>query len=67
MVLKNKRKQLGYTLKDMSLKLNLQQSTLSQYETNKNCPHLKTLAKIIRAYELTPQEVMSWINELEKQ
>lgn len=64
--IKNRRKELGLTLKEVAKKLNVSESLISRYESNEvknmGIDKIKPLAK---ALQTTPEYLMGWNEEKE--
>lgn len=64
--IKNRRKELGLTLKEVAEKLNVSESLISRYESNEvknmGIDKIKPLAK---ALQTTPEHLMGWEEERE--
>ena len=65
-MLKQRRKELNMTLKEMSQKIGLKYNTLSQYENNIQFPHATIIMDVAKAYELSDEEIIIWLKEINK-
>ena len=63
MVLRNKRKSLNLTLEQMANRLEVTTVAIHHYETGKRLPRLNQVLLVARAYQLTTQEIISWLEE----
>ena len=64
--LKKKRVSLGLNQTQIADKLNTTVATVNRYEDDKRCPHLKVLMKIARAYQMTNEELIEYIEYCEE-
>ena len=64
--LKKKRMALGLSQSQIADRLNIDTRNVSQYELDKRCPHLKVLIKIARAYQMTNEELIEYIEYCEE-
>ncbi|MDO4730767.1 MAG: helix-turn-helix transcriptional regulator [Clostridia bacterium] len=56
--LKKFRRKCGFTQLDVAKALGLERSTYSYYESGKTCPDLNTLAKLVRIFNTTYNELL---------
>ena len=59
--LKKKRLALGKTQQQIADKLGVDVRNISKYELNKTCPNFADLLSVIRAYELTNEELYEYM------
>ena len=64
--LKKKRMALGLSQSQIADRLNIDTRNVSQYELYNRCPHLKVLMKIARAYQMTNEELIEYIEYCEE-
>ena len=65
-ILKAKRKEMDFTLEELSKKANLSTMALSNYENSKRHPCFQDIWKIKELYELSDAELIAWIKSSAK-
>lgn len=64
MVLKDKRVSQGITVKQIAQRLDVGIRTIQYYERNEQMPKANHILDVARAYDLTTEEIIDWLEEM---